>query len=217
MFVISDILLYILSMPSRNIKKVQLPESFYHVYARGSNKQKVFIDNSDYAYFIHLINRYLSKHLEISENGEVYPNFIGKVEIVAYCLMKNHFHLLIYQVDTPFMEKFMRSMMTSYGVYFNLKYKRTGPVFESRYKAVLVDNEKYLQHITRYIHLNPRYWEQYKYSSLKYYLHGNEPHWLVNGKILDLFTSRQDYVDFISDYNETNDDSDALKGLLADK
>jgi putative transposase len=204
-------------MPSRNIKKVQLPESFYHVYVRGSNKQKIFIDSDDYVYFFRLINRYLSKNLEIGKTGGVYPNFIGKVEIVAYCLMKNHFHLLIYQIDVPFMEKFMRSMMTSYGVYFNLKYKRTGPVFESRYKAAIIDQEQYLQHITRYIHHNPRFWQRYTYSSLRYYIQGNEPHWLTDGRILDLFTSRQDYLNFMSDYNETNGELDIINSQLADK
>jgi putative transposase len=168
-------------MPSRNIKKEQAPDSYYHVYVRGSNKQKLFI------------------------------------EVLAYCLMPNHFHLLLYQFDVPYLEKFMRSLMTSYGKYFNLKYKRTGPVFESRYKAVRIDQDIYLQHITRYIHLNPRFWERHKYSSLNYYRFGNEPYWLHTTKILDLFDSRQDYIEFVSDYEEMHDMLGNLRHQLADK
>lgn len=192
-------------MPSKNIIKEQAPESYYHIYARGNNKQIIFIDDTDYRYFLALLERYLSKETAISKAGMIYPNFINRVELLSYCLMANHFHLLIYQFEMFDMEKFMRSLMTSYSRYLNLKYKRTGSVFESRYKAVRINQDSHLQHITRYIHLNPDMWETYKYSSLKYYKEGNEPSWLKNTKILELFTSRANYMDFITDYKEMHD------------
>ena len=130
--------------------------------------------------------------------------------------MTNHFHLFIYQEENGQLEKFMRSLMTSYSKYFNLKYKRSGPLFESRYKAVMVDNDSYLQHITRYIHLNPRLWESHKYSSLKYYREGNEPEWLHTEAILEIFEGRNEYLDFISDYEEMRDEMNVLKYQLAD-
>ncbi|CAN5675660.1 hypothetical protein BH23PAT1_BH23PAT1_0920 [soil metagenome] len=98
----------------------------------------------------------------------------------------------------------MRSLMTSYSRYFNLKYKRTGPVYESRYKAVRIDKDNYLQHITRYIHLNPRLWENYKYTSIKYHRGGSEPAWLNTDKILCLFASRDDCMNFVADIEENN-------------
>ena len=203
-------------MPSRNITKEQAPDSYYHAYARGGNKQKLFLEDADYKYFLKLFVRYLSEKPTVSKTGDVYPHYLNKIEILSYCLMTNHFHLLLYQKDIPYLEKFMRSLMTSYSRYFNLKYKRTGPVFESRYKAVRIDRDEYLQHITRYIHLNPRLWEHYKYSSLNFYREGREPYWLHTSKILEFFTSRSDYMKFVADYQEMRDMLSDLKHQLAD-
>lgn len=204
-------------MPSRNITKERAPESYYHVYARGGNKQIIFLENIDYRYFINLFERYLSEKPSTSKDYEVYPNFFGRVKVLAYCLKKNHFHILIYQSDVPDLEKFMRSVMTSYSRYFNLKYKRTGPVFESRYKAVRIDSNSYLQHVSRYIHLNPIEWEGYDYSSMKYYKSGNEPCWLNTTTILEQFNSRQEYTDFVSDYKEMHDMLGEIQHQLADQ
>lgn len=203
-------------MPSRNITKEQVSESFYHVYARGSNKQKIFIDADDYKYFIRLFERYLSERRVVGKDGTPYPNFHERITLLAYCLIANHFHILVYQKDSSDLEKFMRSLMTSYSRYFNLRYKRTGPLFESRYKAVRIDQDSYLHHITRYIHLNPRSWEHYRHSSLRYYREGNEPAWLKTEKILVLFRGRDDYMRFVADYEELRDMMSELKYRLAD-
>ena len=203
-------------MPSRNVSKQQVPESYYHVYARGINKQKIFIESSDYKYFLGLFQRYLSPKQAVSRTGEPYPHYKGKIELLAYCLMPNHFHLFVFQKDVPYLEKLMRSIMTSYSHYFNLKYKRTGTLYESRYKAVRTDNDIYLQHITRYIHLNPRRWETHRYSSLKYYRHLPQPDWLNTARILELFDSRESYIEFVADYQEQRDMLSELKYQLAD-
>ena len=203
-------------MPSRNITKERVSDSYYHVYARGNNKQKLFLEHTDYKYFLKLLERYLSEIPTISKGGEIYPHYTDLVEILAYCLMANHFHIFVYQKEVPYLEKFMRSLMTSYSRYFNLKYKRTGPVFESRYKAKRIDDDAYLHHITRYIHLNPRQWEHHRYSSLDYYRNGGEPCWLRPMKILCLFGTRQEYMEFVADYEEQRDMLDELKHQLAD-
>lgn len=130
--------------------------------------------------------------------------------------MTNHFHLLIHQKDSEDLQQFMRSIMTSYSRYFNQKYKKSGPMFESRYKAVRIDQQSYLEHITRYIHLNPRRWENYYNSSLGYYKNGNEPEWLNNKDILDLFSSREEYTAFVEDYEEMRNMLSELKYQLAD-
>ncbi len=204
-------------MPSRNINRVNAPESYYHIYARGGNKNTIFYDDADYKYFLKLFNRYLSTENVINKTGGLYPTYVDQVELLAYCIMSNHFHLLIYQVNVPYLEKFMKSIMTSYSMYFNLRYKRTGHVFESRYKAVRIDQESYLQHITRYIHLNPKRWEGYRYSSLRYYKDGNAPYWLTTGRILEQFNSTQEYMDFVSDYAGMRDSLGEIKDQLADK
>ncbi len=203
-------------MPSRNILKINLPQSYYHVYARGTNRQKLFLEANDYKYFLGLFERYLSKKQATDRMGIVYPHLYGKVELLAYCLMQNHFHLLLYQVEASAMEKLMRSIMTSYSRYFNLKYKRTGSLFESRYKASRIDEDVYLQHISRYIHLNPRNWQTYRYSSLQYYGQGGQVEWINPGKILSLFENSEDYLNFVSDYESHKQALDELKYQLAD-
>ena len=204
-------------MPSRNVIKEQVPNAYYHVYARGSNKQAIFLEAADYKYFLGLFERYLSKNPSVGKTGELYPHFDGNVEVLAYCLISNHFHLLIYQHELPDLERFMRSLMTSYSRYFNWKYRRTGSVFESRYKAARIDQDAYLQHVSRYIHLNPRRWETYRHSSLRYYRDGNEPYWLHTAKVLEQFAGRSDYMAFVSDYANQRDMLAGLKYQLADQ
>lgn len=204
-------------MLSRNIIKAYAPESYYHVYARGVNKQKIFLEAADFHYFYKLLERYLSTEQQVSKTGSPYPHFRNRIKLLAYCLMTNHFHILIYQYGIDDLQAFMKSLMTSYSRYFNLKYKRTGPVFESRYKAVRVDSDQYLHHITRYIHLNPRRWEHYYNSSLRYYRDGGTPEWLDPDDILKMFTSNKDYVNFVSDYETMRDMLAEMKYQLADK
>ncbi len=205
-------------MPQKNAIKDKIPESFYHVYARGSSKQPIFLDTADYKYFLGLLQRYLADDEAYSKTGVLYPNYHDQVELLAYCLMRNHFHLLLYQDEVTGMEKLMRSLMTSYSRYFNLKYKRSGSVFESRYKAKLIDRQSYLEHISRYIHLNPRLWEAYRYSSLSYYLQRAEPPtWLSIEKITGMFSGPEKYRAFLNDYVEARDMLAEIKDQLADK
>ena len=204
-------------MPSRNIIKEYVSDSYYHVYARGVSKQKIFHDAQDYHYFYKILSRYLSKKQAFSRTGESYPHFHDRISLVAYCLMTNHFHLLIHQKDADDLQKFMRSVMTSYSRYFNLRHKRSGPVFESRYKASRINSGQYLEHITRYIHLNPRRWESYYNSSLRHYRGDNTPpEWLTIAPVMNLFTSSEDYLQFVADYEEMRDMMAELKYQLAD-
>lgn len=204
-------------MPSRNVIKLDSAESFYHVYARGGSRQQIFCDPSDYAFFTHLFARYLSKEPVSSHLGGPYPHFRDRLELLAYCQMPNHFHLLVYQNEPGAMAAFMRSLLTSYSRYFNAKYGRSGAVFESRYKASLIQTTGYLDHISRYIHLNPRYYKRYPYSSYRAYERsGRESEWLQPGRVLAMFRSRSEYADFVADYGSQKAILDELKHELAD-
>src|SRR5690606_32052011 len=108
-------------MPSRNVLKIDIPNTYYHVYARGHSRQNIFVDTADYDFFTKLIARYLSKEQQHDRVGVVYPHLHGKLELLSYCLMPNHFHLLFYQVEEGAMTLFMRGLMTSYSRYFNKK------------------------------------------------------------------------------------------------
>jgi putative transposase len=202
-------------VPSRNILKQDSPESYYHVYFRGGNRSRIFRDATDYEKMLQLFARYLSL-LEVKNSAGIsFPNYYNKLELESFCLMPNHVHLLIYQRQQAAMTEFMRSLLTSYSMYFNKKYKHTGPLFESRYKAALISDDSYLEHITRYIHLNPRYWRDYEYSSLPYYLHQVTDEWIDPKRILDLFSGPAEYLEFLEDYEKNKEMLEILKHELA--
>lgn len=202
-------------MPSRNVLKVLAPDSFYHVYARGSSRQPIFLDEKDYEYFLGLFERYLSEKQATSKTGVPYPHFHDQIQLLAYCLMGTHFHLLVWQKEAENLPAFMRAVMTSYSRYFNLKYKRSGALFETRYKASLIERDAYLEHISRYIHLNPRYWLHYPYSSLKFYF-SDRPAWLQPDRIEAMFASRTEYIAFLKDYGQEKELLEEVKYSLAD-
>jgi putative transposase len=202
-------------VPSRNVYKQDVPESYYHVYFRGGNRSRIFRDASDYEKLLQLFARYLSLEEIKNSAGLSFPNYSYKLELVAFCLMPNYVHLLIYQRQQGVMTEFMRSLLTSYSMYFNKKYKRSGPLFESRYKASLITDDSYLEHITRYIHLNPRQWRDYEYSSLPYYLHQVTDEWINPKRIMQLFPGPDEYLKFVEDHEQNKEMLDILKHELA--
>ena len=203
-------------MPSRNILKTDIPESYYHIYFRGGNRSRIFREARDFEKMLQLFARYLSLEDAKGSSGRAFPNYHGKVELLAFCLMPNHVHLFIYQYQQGAMTEFMRSLLTSYSMYFNKKYKRSGPLFESRYKASLILNDAYHLHISRYIHLNPKRWREYEYSSLPYYLQQVSDDWISPNRVLELFPDTTEYLKFVSDYEEAKELLDILKLELAE-
>jgi putative transposase len=138
-----------------------------------------------------------------------------KIEILAYCLMTNHFHLLVYQVDQGSLTSLMRRVMGSYSRYFNQKYRRSGALFETRFKASLITKDDYLAHITRYIHLNPTNWRDYAFSSLAEYRGARDQNWVKPARILELFSSPKRYLEFVEEYEDRKHELDDIKHLLA--
>lgn len=204
-------------MPGRNILKQDVPDSYYHVYARGTNKESIFHDSLDYVFFLSLLKRHLSAKDIANTRGERYVKLHEGVQLISYCLMPNHFHLLLYQITPTTMSGLMRRVMGAYSHYFNAKYRRSGHLFESRYRASRVTSDEYLTHITRYIHLNPDNWRIYPYSSVNYYLGKPCPDWLHPEPIKQLFTSTENYLTFLENYKEHRVILEILKHELADE
>jgi putative transposase len=204
-------------MPGRNIVKQYGAEQYYHVYSRGVAKQAVFLDDQDYECFFSLLKRYLSTTPAKNPRHGQYPYYGQRLSLLAYCLMPNHIHLLLYQEDEKAMQEFMKSLMTSYGMYFNRKYKRVGPVFQSRYRASHITQQEYLEHISRYIHLNPRNWIESPYSSLRYYLGKASADWISPDKILEIFPDPEQYLEFLKDYEGHKQMLDEIHWELADQ
>jgi len=202
-------------MPGRNIRKVDVANSYYHVYARGVNKQVLFRDERDFVFFISILERYLSDFGATRRHGPDYPKYYDDIQLLSYCLMPNHFHLLVLQINEKAMTKLLHAVMTSYASYFNKRYKRSGPLFESRYRASHITSDGYLLHISRYIHLNPHEWRHYRYSSLQSYVDAKPPKWLSTGPISNLFTSAGEYLTFHKDYEQRKGELEYIKHELA--
>lgn len=200
-------------MPTKNVAKVFLPNAFYHVYNRGWNLGKIFIDEADYSYFEYLLARHLSPDQIKDVSGKEYKHFYPEVHLVAYCLMGNHFHALFYQYDESAITSQMISLITAYTAYFNKRHGRRGSLFESTYKAVWVSGDAQLQHITRYIHLNHHSYKTWCHSSYSDYL-GTSRAWVDSRPILDLFTTVGQYEEFVNDYEEIQHERDDMKREL---
>lgn len=202
-------------MPSRNIIKEYAPDSYYHVYNRGVAKNLIFKNDTDYSVFLSLFKRYLSNEAHTSKYGHPHPHYKAQIELLVFCLMPNHFHLLVYQHnDSKAIAKLVQSICTAYTMYFNRKYKRVGPLFQSRFKASRISSDEYLQHISRYIHLNPQDYRTYKWTSIAYYLNGHQAEWLNPTPILDLFAA-DNYLKFLEDYEDYKASLDEIKYELA--
>lgn len=182
-------------MPSRNTIREYDTPAYYHIYNRGAGGMAIFRDAQDKNKFIALLERYLSN----SPDFDAYPTYA--IELLAYCIMGNHFHILIYQENEPTaITQFMRSVSTAYSMYFNRKYKSHGHVFQSVFKASRITNEAYLAHISRYIHLNPQTYKTYKWSSLPYYLGIQAPDWIKTDRLLTM--SASEYSLYLEDYKD---------------
>jgi putative transposase len=202
-------------MPSRNVLKEDVSEAYYHVYFRGGSQTKIFRDAADFEKMLHLFSRYLSLEEVKNSAGISFPNYHYRLELLAFCLMPTHVHLLIYQRQQGAMTEFMRSLLTSYSMYFNKRYKRSGPLFASRFKASRIADDSYLAHITRYIHRDPRQWQEYEYSSLPYYLQQISDEWIEPKRISAGFAGPNEYRQFVEDSEQGKEMLDILRHELA--
>lgn len=198
------------------------PEEFYHLYNRGIEKRTIFYSRADYERFVALL--YFANQdqpADLKYQGRSFSEIVDErkgtqlVDIIAYCLMPNHFHLLVRERQEGGISKFMQKLTTGYTMYFNKRNDRRGALFEGTFKAKHADEDRYLRYLISYIHLNPvklferewkesgiqdrvgaeRYLEQYAYSSYPDYLGRGRP----EGKILEqdvgleLFESAGDF------------------------
>lgn len=224
-------------MPAKNSRKVYIENAFYHIYNRGVEKRIIFTDAQDYNVFLKYLREYLEpknekelnqklsdKALGYQEKDKILKllrlnNFTEEIKLICYSLMPNHFHFLLQQIKSDSMDRFLNSLMTRYASYFNRRQKRVGGLFQDVYKAVLIESEAQLLHLSRYIHRNPLGLgekgreHQELYTSLPEYTEqGKTP--LVKPKvILDYFSKkspRNSYAAFV----EKTDDLDFLKTVI---
>ena len=222
-------------MPKRKIFLVN--KEFYHVINRGIFSQNIFLNKWNYQRALESLFFYQNDKLPIK-----YSSFITKskkeknkllskikskklflAEIIAYCLMPNHFHLLLKQKVNNGISKFIGSFTNSYAHYFNSRTKRKGPLFETKFKAIRIETEKQLIHVSRYIHLNPysshvvknfKDLEVYPYSSLPEYLGKATPELCQKDVILNLFKNKNKYHNFVFNQADYQRKLSRIKHLL---
>lgn len=188
---------------------------FYHVFNRGVEKRLIFLDKRDYRRFIEALYYYqfenpptrfsLRNRSSLIREGKRIDSL--SVEIVCYCLMPNHFHLLLKQVVENGVSIFLSKVANSHTKYFNTKYKRVGPLFQGSFKGVRMEDEEQLNHVSRYIHLNPLVdylvedLLEYEYSSYPEFL-GQKSGFCKSRYVLDRFNSPSDYAKFVLDQED---------------
>ena len=193
-------------------RNVVYPGNYYHIYNRGVEKRLIYLDDEDFTVMLSLFKRYLSPEESTDALGRPYDSYYGSVELVAYCLMPNHYHMLLYIHEPDTLQRLMQAIGTAYVGYFNKKYERVGPLFQSRYRSKLIVDDAYYAHITRYIHLNPKQWRTWKYSSLGNYLGDRGSNWLSPTRGLESVDG--DYLTFLEDYSRDEREIDDVKRLL---
>lgn len=140
-------------------------DEYYHIYNRGVEKRDIFCDERDLFRFLQSIDEFNDREAI----GSLYENSFRKenkqlggrtskserlVEIVAYCLNPNHFHLIVKQVSDKGVEKFMQRLGTGYTMYFNRRYQRSGGLFQGKFKSIHIDTNEYFLRLSVYVNLN---------------------------------------------------------------
>jgi putative transposase len=189
--------------------------SIYHIINRGIDGQNFFKQANNYKRFEKTLSFYIEKHppqkFSLTLRGELNKILSQSpreslVELLAFCLMPNHFHLLVKQLQENGITTYMKNIQNSYTRYYNIKNKRIGTLYQGKFKAVMIENDEQLLHVSRYIHLNPYAARltnnplTYKWSSLKNYLEGHRNRLCNPTLILEMIGSPFRYKNFLEDY-----------------
>jgi len=179
--------------------RIHVPGGYYHVVLRGNSRQDIFFTNYDRQLWESLISKGVDRY---------------EHRIHAYCWMTNHIHIAIQAAAEP-LANFISFVASNYARKINLKTRRTGHLFERRYRAIIIDADSYLQELVRYIHLNPvramivAHPAEYRWSSHHAYVGKPGPDWLTVTEVLQTFgptlnSARRRYKKFINQPQETS-------------
>ena len=222
-------------MPKRELPLVN--NYYYHIFNRGIDSRPIFSGKRDYRRFLKLMNYYrfqdypgsFSKLSQFSkEEKRALLETLEKenrtqVGIICFCLMPNHFHFLLKQEEEKGVIDFLGNLQNSHTKYFNKKNERVGPLFQGRFRAVLVETEEQLLHLSRYIHLNPysaalvKNLDElifYPWSSLGQYL-GQQTGFCQKEVVMSYFPNVQKYKDFLFDQANYQKEMEIIKHLIS--
>ena len=201
--------------------------NIYHVFTKSIAGFRIFIEPKDFERIIQLITYYKEnpflrfsdyKKLKNKEKVFTFPEGSSLIQIIAYCIMPTHIHLVLYEKQENGISNYMRRLLNSYTRYFNQKIQRRGPLWEGRFKKVLVTSDEQLLHLTRYVHLNPvsagivEKPEDWLYSSYREYI-GLEPKNICETDPFLSF-SEEEYKEFVEDRIDYQRSLELIKHLV---
>lgn len=200
----------------------------YHIFNRGVAKLPIFRDRRDYNRFLETLYYYQFqgpkpqfsqlerfKDLNFEKNQKI-------VEIICYCLMPNHYHFMIKQLQDGGISEFINKLSNSYTKYFNARHERVGPLLQGQFKAVRVETEEQLIHLSRYIHLNPivsflvKDLKKYFYSSYLAFIDVHQDKMCTKELVLTLFKNSTFYEQFVLDQVDYGKTLEQIKHLSLD-
>lgn len=214
-------------MPGRDVPLVN--GEIYHLFNRGNEKHDIFIQPRDYRRFKRTLYYYQFQgpKPKFSNFGLFNLQFFNPtpenrlVKVFCYCLMPNHFHLLVQQLKDNGISTFLSQISNSHTKYINTKYNRVGSLLQGTFKSVLVENDEQFTHISRYIHINPKVaglverLDQYPWSSYEEYMH-SKGSICSTEEILNYFGSAEKYKQFLDDQIEYGEMLEVIKHQLVD-
>jgi len=203
--------------------------NYYHIFNRGNGKNDIFLDAQDYKIFTH---RLLENLFPDSETLKVLSPLDLKYKrkklppeafsLICYCLMPNHFHLLIRQNSDVKISKLIQKLCTGYAAYFQKKYGHVGHLFQGAFKSIHIDNESYLTWLSAYIHQNPvsaylvKDPKDYPFSSYLDYIGLRDDGLCDKSPILSKFKSKEEYKKFVLDTESQLKAKKSIKDLMLD-
>ena len=210
-------------------KEPLVTENLYHVFTKSIEGYRIFRSNKNYERMVELMKYYIyynphikfSKYIRLKNKQKVLEEIKRKkrlVDIVAYCIMPTHLHFILIQLVDMGISIYMKNLLNSYTRYFNVNNNRKGPLWQGRFKNVLVKNDEYLLHLTRYIHLNPTSAglvdnpEDWKYSSYNEYLGKSEGGICNFSPYLEI--DPMSYRNFVEEWKEDQRSLSILKSLI---
>lgn len=208
----------------------------YHVFNRGVEKRTIFTNTTDFKRAIGTVNYYRFTGLPVRYSHFIEFNWelqrkisssltSQEVLIIAYCLMPNHFHFLLRQERENGIKSFLSNFSNSYSRYFNIKHERVGPLFQGRFKAVRVESNEQLLHLSRYIHLNPvasflieeTDLDRYPWHSLHEYLNPGQGYLTDSSLVMNQFKNIEDYRKFVHDRISYAQELEKIKHLMIEE
>lgn len=222
--------------PTKNLSRTNEEGTYSHIYNKGIEKRIIFNDDEDYEVFQDFLKDYLTAPKDpdsikksFQVHGRMYrgtphqpKNYFHKVELIAYSLMPDHFHLILNQKTRGSLESFIRSLCTRYSIYFNKKYTHTGAVFEGPYKSVQIKDEPQLLKLTRFLH------HAGVYSSYADYLGIKVTSWVKPAVVLSFYQAKPEsfayersskpsaYKDYVDNYQPDQEEKELIENITFD-